>query len=220
MPSRDRDETGSRPSNQSPRRDRADATPAIAPRTVVVGGATIRVPGTFAHPRAATTPPGCARGDATPVAASRARADAASPRAASPREGERPAAQAAPAPRTSAEPRTVADVRPEDLAPDVRRLLWYHLDSAEKIGVLQYARAAALPWTTPDVAASLGVPERAIVVATVGLCRAELLRRHGDTYQRTPKASFLGAALDVLQCTCGADPAQMLGAIARLAHGR
>src|SRR6185503_5044944 len=99
--------------------------------------------------------------------------------------------------RPPAEPADDGAVDPDDLPPEVRRLLWYHVDTVEKIAVLQYARTAHPLWTAPEAGASLGLTDRAVIVAAVGLCKAELLRRHGDSYERTPKTDLCGAAVDV-----------------------
>jgi hypothetical protein len=113
-----------------------------------------------------------------------------------------------------------ADIRPEDLSPEVRRLLWHHLDSVAKLELLQYARLINLPWTSHDAAAALDHPEEDLAVAAVGLCQAGVLRRFGYGYQRTPRADLVGAAVDVLCRACGFEAAAVLQAIERLARGR
>ncbi|HVV86919.1 MAG TPA: hypothetical protein VHE35_27965, partial [Kofleriaceae bacterium] len=111
-------------------------------------------------------------------------------------------------------------IGPDDLSADVRRQLWYHLDSPEKLAILQHARTAARPWTIDDAMAQLGLPERAVSAATFGLCQADVLRCASDTYEATSKALVLGAAVDVVQRAYGTDASQVLRAITRLAHGR
>lgn len=191
-------------------RPRADSTPIpYAIRTVVVAGATVRVHATFVPPRPPSTSSSHDRGP-QPAPASPAALD---PR---PHDAPPPAGAARPA----SEPTGAAAIRPQDLTPEVRRLLWYHLDTVEKIAVLDHARRAALPWTLQQAASALGVAERSLMLATVGLCQAGLLRRSGDTYDDAPKTALVSAALDVLHRAYGHDPRLVLGAIGRLARGR
>jgi hypothetical protein len=222
MPSRIGHDHGSSPHHAGAPPLRADATPRPlgAARTVIAQGAAFRVPGTIpvARPSSAATVErsGVAR---VPPLGTVAQA---CPAVAAPHviDRETPPRSTTPAPSRALAPTVDDRVRPDDLLPEVRRLLWYHLESVEKIRVLQHARRATQPWTVADVAVGLGLPERSVHVASIGLCQADLLKRAGDTYQATPKASFVGAALDVLQRAYGSDPRQLLLAIGRLAHGR
>lgn len=189
------------------------------PRTVVVNGAALRVSGGLG-PRPACAPkPTRARG----VAATSSDPLAGAPASASaPTTTERtvgvPLARLA-LPRVSFRP-GAGDVRPEDLPPSVRRLLWYHVDSAEKIGLLDHARTGAAPWTAREAATALALGERALAVAAVGLCQADLLRRRGDAFHGAPLTEIVGAAIDVIRRAYGREPSRVLQAIARLVHGR
>lgn len=179
----------------------AGARSAAAASTVMAHGAAIRVLGRLR----------LARGSSAPPSSSPARHGVASahvPPASAP-------AVAAPRPALV----STEAVRPDDLSPAVRRLLFYQLDSAVKIEVFRHACVAARPWTIDALAAHLGLGDTEVAVATVGLCHAGVLVARGGQYERAPQSALLGAGLAVLERAYGTDAVQLLRAIDRLARG-